>query len=116
VRHGLEGIGWVWAVVFPLVNLPAFYYAFRTLGISTWDWLRAIWPATAASLAMVAGVIALRFAMPSTTSLAVLTALSIATGAVIYCTVLWFGFRARVRVLFDMAKAIRHRPGQIAPE
>jgi hypothetical protein len=23
---------------------------------------------------------------------------------------------ARVRVLFDMAKAIRHRPGQIAPE
>jgi hypothetical protein len=30
--------------------------------------------------------------------------------------VLWFGFRARVRVLFDMVKAIRHRPGQIAPE
>jgi hypothetical protein len=30
--------------------------------------------------------------------------------------VLWFGFRVRVRVLFDMAKAIRHRPGQIAPE
>jgi hypothetical protein len=34
----------------------------------------------------------------------------------IYCAVLWFGFSERVRKLFDMAKAIRHRHGQITPE
>ena len=116
VNYGLEGIGWVWVLVFPLVNLPAFYYAFRTLNIGTRDWLRAIWPASAASLAMAVGVIAVRSAMPSTTPLAVLTAASIATGAIVYCAVLWFGFRDRVRALFDIAKAMRHRPGQIAPE
>lgn len=36
VEPGLVGIGWDWLIVYPIANIPRFFYAFRTLEILVW--------------------------------------------------------------------------------
>lgn len=70
VGHGLVGIAWAWALVAPIVNIPQFIYAFRTIEIRVWDWLDALWPALAGCIAMSIAIVGLRWALPATVPLA----------------------------------------------
>ena len=114
VRGGAVGIAWAWAVVFPIVNIPQFFYAFRTVNIRVADWLDALWPAIAGCLAMSAAIFALRWALPATVPLPVKCAALIALGALVYPAVLWLGFRARAMRFIALAKTLRGS-GHAAP-
>lgn len=108
VDHGLVGIGWAWAMVYPIVNIPQFFYAFRTIGILVWDWVDALWPALAGCIMMMIAVLALRWAIPETSMrLGGRFAILVAAGAVSYLAMLWFGFRQRVLEFVNLARSLR---------
>ena len=88
------GIAWAWALVAPIVNIPQFIYAFRTIEIRVWDWLDALWPALAGCIAMSIAIVGLRWALPATVPLAAKFAMLIALGAVVHLAVVWFGWWA----------------------
>jgi len=110
VRFGLEGIGMAWALVFPLVSVPACFFAFRTIRISVWDWLDSLWPATVGCVAMTIAVLSVRTVVSPALPLGGQTAIAIATGALVYPAVLWFFFSRRVRTMIDLAMSLRSRP------
>jgi O-antigen/teichoic acid export membrane protein len=106
-RFGLVGLGWAWVLVFPLVNIPPMIFAFRTARVSVWDWLVALKPAAASCLFMAVCVLAVRTLIPPTLELLPAAAIAVGVGAAAYAGMLWFGFRARVRVMVEVASAIR---------
>ncbi len=113
VRYGLVGIAWCWAVVYPLTNVPAIVFGFRTISISVRTWFGAVAPALLACAVMSAAVLGVRAATPETIPVIVRCAAAIGTGVVAYAAVLWFVYRARLQVLFDV---VRHaRRGDTAP-
>jgi teichuronic acid exporter len=107
VRDGVVGIAWAWAAVFPIVNIPQFFYAFRTINIRVADWLNALSPAIAGCLVMSLAIFALRWALPATVPLPVKCAALIALGALVYPAVIWLGFRARAMRFIELAKTLR---------
>ena len=100
-------MAWSWVIAFPLVNVPAFVIGFRTIRIGLRAWVKAIWPALAASLAMYAAVLALRGALPDAMPAPVQAALSVAAGGLVYAAVLWGFFRRRVVAVVDFLRLIR---------
>ena len=106
-QGGLPGVAWSWVIAFPLVNVPAFVIGFRTIRIGLRAWVKAIWPALAASLAMYAAVLALRGALPDAMPAPVQAALSVAAGGLVYAAVLWGFFRRRVVAVVDFLRLIR---------
>jgi teichuronic acid exporter len=114
VRHGVVGVAWAWALVFPIVNLPQFFYAFRTIEIGFVDWLDALWPALAGCIVMTLAIVAVRWALPATLVLGAKFAALVALGAVVYLVVIWLGFRARAQRFIELVKVIR-RGGELAP-
>ena len=108
-QHGLVGVAWAWVIAFPLVNVPAFTMAFRTIGIGIGAWFDAIWPALSACLAMSAAVLAVRGALGRATPAPLDAALSVAVGAAVYAAVLWWLFRPRVRAVVGFLHSVRSR-------
>jgi len=106
-QQGLPGVAWAWVIAFPLVNVPAFLIAFRTIRIGLGAWVNAIWPALAACLALSATVLALRAALPGTLPTPVEAACSVAAGGLAYASVLWWFFRRRVLAVVDFLRLIR---------
>jgi len=106
-QGGLPGVAWSWVIAFPLANVPAFVIGFRTIRIGLRAWVKAIWPALAASLAMYAAVLALRGALPDAMPAPVQAALSVAAGGLVYAAVLWGFFRRRVVAVVDFLRLIR---------
>jgi len=109
-QEGLPGVAWSWVIAFPLVNVPAFVIAFGTIGIGIGAWVRAIWPALGACLAMYGAVLALRGALPDAMPAPVQGAFSVAAGGLVYAAVLWCFFRRRVLAVVDFLRLIR-QPG-----
>jgi O-antigen/teichoic acid export membrane protein len=107
VRYGLAGIGWAWVLVFPAANIPAFVYAFRTVQVTTRNWLNACTPAAVASALMAVAVLGLRRALPADVPLLAVTVASVAVGIVAYCATLWGFFHGRIRVLIALAGTLR---------
>lgn len=105
VRYGLAVVGVAWAFAFPVFNLPAFYYAFRTIDAGWRDWLTAITPAAIGCVIMTVAVVVVRIALARLAApLTVTTALAVVTGATAYGMTLWFAFNARVRVLLEVIR------------
>jgi O-antigen/teichoic acid export membrane protein len=106
-RWGLGGIAWVWVIVFPLVNLPAFIIGFRTIGINGWQWLYVFLPALVASLAMMAAVLAVRAGLPATLPALVSLVASVSVGVVAYVLTLLLFFRRRVLAVWNFVRILR---------
>lgn len=107
VRYGLPGIGWAWALIFPLLNAPSMVFAFRTIDISAGQWLDSIKPAAVGCIMMSMTVLGLRVILPSALPLEAVTAISVAAGVLVYPAVLWFGFGARVRSMLALGRTLR---------
>lgn len=107
IRHGIEGVAWAWVIAFPISNTPAFYFAFRTLGISYRHWLNALTPAATGSIAIALAVLGVRAAIPATWTPWTIAAAAIAVGAVTYPLALWLLFPARLRAMVAFARSIR---------
>lgn len=106
-QKGLPGVAWSWVIAFPLVNVPAFVIAFRTVGVGVGAWFNALWPALGACLVMYGAVLALRGALPQATPVPVQAAFSVATGGLVYAAVLVWFFRRRVLAVVDFLRLIR---------
>src|SRR5262249_25660783 len=105
---GLIGMALVWAILYPLVNVPALYLGLRTLSLSFLGWLDALKPAAIASAAMAVAVFGGR-AMTLQQSPWVRVTGGRLVAALVYAAVLWFGFRSRVLEIFRVIKSVRSR-------
>jgi teichuronic acid exporter len=106
-QEGLPGVAWAWVIAFPLVSVPAFMIAFGTIGIGVAAWVKAIWPALGACLAMSGAVLVLRGALPDAIPAPVEAAFSVAAGGLVYAAVLWGLFRRRVLAVVDFLRLIK---------
>ena len=104
---GLPGVAWGWTIVFPIVNVPAFVISFRAIQIRSMEWLASFLPALTGCAVMVVVVLGVRALLPSGMSLALMTALSIASGAVSYCLTLLILFRRRLLAMRDFLAVFR---------
>jgi len=109
VRYGLPGIGWSWALIFPVLNVPSMVFAFRTVDISAGQWLDSLKPAATGCIVMSMAVLGLRALLPRTLPPEATAAISIITGALTYPAVIWFIFGRRVRLMLDVGRAIPSR-------
>jgi teichuronic acid exporter len=106
-QQGLPGVAWAWVIAFPLVNVPAFMMAFRTIGIGIGPWVNAIWPALSACLMMYGAVFVLRRVLPDAMPAPLHAAFSVSAGALVYAAMLWAFFRVRVLAAVDFLRPIR---------
>src|SRR5262249_52110823 len=107
VRGSVDGIALAWVVVFPLVNIPSMVFAFRTIEISVWQWLDSLKPAVAACVIMLIAVFGVRTGLSAAFPLVGLAGISIATGVLVYATVMWVSFRQRLLSMLEVVRAVR---------
>lgn len=111
--YGLRGVGWAWVLIYPIANLPSFFYAFRTAHVTARDWLGSLLPASVGCAAMALGVVGARMAIPTTISPWVQSGAVVGVGAAVYAATLWLIFPARIRAAIAMLQSMR--AGQAAP-
>jgi O-antigen/teichoic acid export membrane protein len=113
-RWGLAGIALVWAILYPLVNIPPLLIGFRTISVSLRDWLRTLVPAGSACLVMAMAVLAVRRALPPQLSDVAALAITVATGASVYGVVLLILFRRRLLGIVELVRAARVQDAPLA--
>lgn len=104
---GLRGVGWAWVLIYPIANLPSFFYAFRTARMTMWDWFGSLAPATVGCVGMALAVIGVRLAIPATLSPWVQSGLVMGVGAVAYAATLWLIFPARIAAALSTVQSLR---------
>jgi O-antigen/teichoic acid export membrane protein len=109
VNYGLVAIAAVWAVVYPLSNIPALRFGLRTVSVSFLGWLETARPAAVGCLVMALGVLAARWLTADRSDVVQLGA-AVGTGALSYTAVIWLFYRARVLALVEFVKKGRARP------
>ncbi len=104
---GLPGVSWAWVLIFPIANLPSFFYAFRTAHMTVFDWLDSLKPALVSCAVMAAGVLGARAILPVGLNPWAASGVTILTGAIVYVASMWLGFRARVDAALQIGRTIR---------
>jgi teichuronic acid exporter len=112
---GLEGVAWAWSIAFPLANLPAMVISFRTIEIGFGAWLRSLLPAAVSCAGLSAALVAVRFALPADTPVALATVLACTAGGVAYLAILWLGFRPRALSMIEFLRSLRRQRMEGAP-
>ncbi len=96
VKYGLVGIAWVWAIVYPLTNIPALILGTRTVDESLLGWLGALVPAAVCCALMVIGVMICRELQPQSLSPMIRCVSAIGAGAATYLLSMLVLFRGRI--------------------
>jgi O-antigen/teichoic acid export membrane protein len=104
---GLPGVSWAWVLIFPLANLPSFFYAFRTAHMTVFDWLDSLKPASVSCGMMALGVVGVRQLLPPGLSPWLASGIAIGTGALVYGSTMWLVFRQRVEAAVRIGRSIR---------
>lgn len=109
--HGLTGIGAVWAILYPVVNIPPLLLGLRTVSVSLRGWLGALTPGLISSAMMIVAVVGLRWILRDRPAMLSLAGAAF-SGAIVYGATLWFGFRRRVLDAIEFVRAVRGKPAQ----
>jgi hypothetical protein len=96
-----------WVVAYPLVALPLYWKTFRTLGMKTGEYIRALRPALDCTLVMTAFVLLLKWRVPLSLPPAVRLAIEIAAGMITYSGSAFLLHRERMRAFLQMARGFR---------
>ena len=104
---GTAGIALAWVVVFPLIVLPAYRRCLAAIGLPVRPYLQAIWPGLSSSILMAAVVVLLRWAMPSSTPLAIRLGAEILVGVLAFAVTCLALHRARVKALYQFVLGLR---------
>ena len=105
-RWGTVGVAIGWVVGYPLVTIPLFYRtAFRIVGLGPGAYLAALWPAASGTIVMAIAVIAADRAIAPTVSPGWRLGALVATGAVVYASMVWGLHAERIRRVLSMARA-----------
>ena len=106
---GTVGIASAWIVVYPVLALPLYWWTFRRLELSTFEYLRALAPAFTGSVAMTAAVLALKWSFPEGWSLALQLGAEILLGALTYSLAVMTFHRERVFALYEFLRSARRQ-------
>jgi teichuronic acid exporter len=117
---GLEAISWTWVVVYPLLTAPLYARTFARLELRGRDYLRALAPALASGLAMVAAVTAARAlwplpATPSGAAAAGRLAGMVAIGAIAYTGYAHCIHGERIRAMARVCRRALSQSAETAP-
>jgi len=104
---GITGIAMGWVAAYPFVALPLYWKVFRTIGMRSAEYFRAVRPALDATLVMVLAVLALKRILPSAQPLVLRLILEVATGGAAYAATVLLLHRERARAFLSMAKGLR---------
>lgn len=104
---GIAGIAWGWVAAYPLVALPAYWVAFRAIALKFRDYFKAVRPALDGTVAMVAGVLWLKWNLPVRQPILLRMVLEIAAGGLCYTAIVLLFHRQRALVFWNMAKGFR---------
>lgn len=101
--RGIAGIAWGWVAAYPLVALPIYRKTFQTIGMSTTEYIRALFPALEATAAMILTVVFVKRGFPATWPLPTRLLTEISAGATAYVVALAVRHRDRMIALFSIA-------------
>lgn len=107
VRYDVESVALVWAIGFPLTNIPAMIIGLRTISTTGGQWFAALWPSLCGCLVMSAAVLAVRQFLPPTSSDLVRLGAMVLTGGAAYALTLLLLFRARVLAILSIVRVAR---------
>lgn len=93
---GAIGIALAWVIVQPVSWVPPYWHALRTLQLSLWEYLMALWPAVMGTVVMAGGVYLFRQALPETSSHLLQLLCEAAAGAVVYTAMIGIFHRDRL--------------------
>jgi PST family polysaccharide transporter len=102
--RGTVGIAWAWVIAYPFIVLPLYYTTFRAIGMKIGEYLRALVPATNATIVMAIVVTGVRHTLDHGRSLPFRLAVEVLIGALVYFVTLWFLHRNRMLALIQVAK------------
>lgn len=102
-RWGTVGIAATWIVLYPLITAPFMWRTFVAIDLPFRTYCRSLKPALRASLIMILGVVAVRWAMPAW-PLILRLATSIFAGAFTYLAVLLIADRQRLRGFYALLR------------
>lgn len=105
---GTTGVALGWLVGYPLVAIPSFWRtALRLTEMPARSYLRALWPATSATLVMAVLVLGFRWSRPPTWPSTLCLGADMAVGAVTYGAVVYFAHGARLRAFMALLRSMR---------
>ncbi|MEO8225459.1 MAG: lipopolysaccharide biosynthesis protein [Gammaproteobacteria bacterium] len=107
VRFDLEAVALVWALVYPLTNIPALIISLRTISLTFGQWFAALWPAVCGCLVMSAAVLAIGQLLPHSSSDLVRLGSMVLAGGMVYALTLLLFFRARVLAILSIVRVAR---------
>ena len=107
---GLVGVAWMWAIVFPISNIPPLVIGFRTINVSFGDWFRTMHASLAGCGAMTVVVLAVHAQLPDSLPPWLALGAEAAAGATTYFATLLLLFRQRVFATFDIFRSLRKAP------
>jgi O-antigen/teichoic acid export membrane protein len=110
VSHGVEAVALVWAIGYPLTNVPAILIGLRTISTTVAQWFGALWPSLCGCLVMSAAVLAVREFLPQLPSDLVRLGAMVVSGGVAYCLTLLLFFRVRVLAILAIVRVARNGP------
>ena len=107
-RWGTGGVAAGWLLGHPLIVMPMFLaYALRITRLRLAEYLRALLPATGATLLMAAAVLGVRFASPHAWSAGVRLTTQVLCGAAAYVGVVYWAHRPRLQALWGLLQELR---------
>ena len=104
---GTAGIAWGWVAAYPLVAVPLYWKAFKTIKMPVATYLQALRPAIDGTLMMILAVLAVRWALPPSWPAWIRLIAEVAAGGVVYLSTLMLLHRKRVLACVRMAKSFR---------
>jgi PST family polysaccharide transporter len=104
---GTAGIAWGWVAAYPLVAVPLYWKAFKTIKMPVATYLQALRPAIDGTLTMVLAVLFLGWTLPPSWPAWSRLIAEVALGGVVYSGTLLLLHRKRIMAFVGMAKSFR---------
>ena len=98
-RWGTVGIAAAWLIAYPVLVVPVYWYAIRSVGMAAGEYMRVLGPALCASCVMAAAMVALRALLPDTLTLTLRVLIEASACAAVYLTVIMTMRRDRMRTI-----------------
>jgi O-antigen/teichoic acid export membrane protein len=106
-RWGTAGIATVWLVIYPLILLPLYSRALRTLGIRVTEYLAHLRPTLESTAVMTVVVLTTRALVPASWPLGAVFTIQVILGAAAYVAAGLVVQRRRLQVLAEFYRAVR---------
>jgi|SRR5580658_994879 teichuronic acid exporter len=105
--RGTAGIAWAWVIAYPFVALPLYRKTFKTISMTTSEYLQAVRPALEGTIVMILAVKLVRYFGTPMRSLLLQLVVEVTIGGLAYLGTLRVRHGERMSVLIDAARRFR---------